>query len=649
MLDSAAELRLPAPVVPVSHQQRVPLLIGMSGHRDPLQEYQSKSKELFEAVLDAIALAAPDTPLVLLNGLATGCDQLVAGWAKEWSDRQGPWNGGSRLIIVGVLPMPLDEYRHDFSKLEEREALRGALSHCAYALELPVQGLSAASSGDPNDTRNRWYDQHAAFIASQSSVVLAFWNGEDTPKPGGTASVIRRALSGSCDVACDRFGLDVLRRYAYQAQKSTLMPDGPYATRESRPLSMDTVRTLTEWVTPCFVIATPRGKVETPGFDQLAALSHQASPCEWVASPGVARLLHEFEFINKGIDEAHRDDPRPPATVSPSDLPPLEAANARIRSLERTAGRFTRALESRARIEIGLLAGALGCFAFVSSFGDSDYLAEQRSPDGALPWIVSSALMVLCCAQLIMVWKWIKWSKAANHERKRSLARALEQCLTVQRVIADEQHHEQVGNWMLARTADHTNPLRTLLHGAGLELIAHDARSSTAEVGTRSCAQAWIEGQIKYFTSATAEGGKRRQLVRRSTRVKNLSKGAVLLSYVALLLLIVVPVVFKASMNQGWWIDSACLMVSVALIMALVVELLEGVSPVEQDLESFRHMLGVHERAHRALFGHESRGANPVDPAERRRVLNDLGKEAIDEYTEWYVQHRERRNEFRLG
>lgn len=301
------------------------------------------------------------------------------------------------------------------------------------------------------------------------------------------------------------------------------------------------------------------------------------------------------------------------------------------------------------RIEIGLLAGALGCFAVVSSFGDSDYLAGAHSPDGALPWSASFALMLLCCVQLILVWWWIERSKKVKHERKRSLARALEQCLTVQRVIADEQHHEQVGNWMLARTADHTNPLRTLLHGAGLELIAHDARSTTAEVGTRSCAQAWIEGQIKYFTSATAEGGKRRQLVRRSTRVKDLSKRAVLLSYVALLLLIVVPVVFKAKINQEWWIDGACLMVSVALIVALVVEMLEGVSPVEQDLESFRHMLGVHERARRALFDHEGRGANRVDPSERQRVLNDLGKEAIDEYTEWYVQHRERRNEFRLG
>lgn len=648
MLDPSEELRLPTPAVPASHQQRVPLVIGMSGHRDPLKDYESKSRERFEAVLDAITLAVPNTPLVLLNGLAKGCDQLVAGWAKEWSDRQGPWNGGSRLIIVGALPMPLDEYRHDFAQ-EELEALRNALSHCAYALELPVHGLGTAPSGIPRDTRDRWYDQHAAFIASQSSVVLAFWNGEDTQSPGGTASVIRRARSGSCDVACDRFGLDVLRRYTYQAQKSTLMPDGPYAKRESRTLSLDDVRTLTEWVTPCFAIPTPRVKVETPGFDQLAALLHETSPSEWVASPGVARLLQEFEFINKGIDEAHRHDPSPPAKVAPSDSPLLEAANARIQSLERAAGCFTRKLESRARIEIGLLAGALGCFAVVSSFGDSDYLAGAHSPDGALPWSASFALMLLCCVQLILVWWWIERSKKVKHERKRSLARALEQCLTVQRVIADEQHHEQVGNWMLARTADHTNPLRTLLHGAGLELIAHDARSTTAEVGTRSCAQAWIEGQIKYFTSATAEGGKRRQLVRRSTRVKDLSKRAVLLSYVALLLLIVVPVVFKAKINQEWWIDGACLMVSVALIVALVVEMLEGVSPVEQDLESFRHMLGVHERARRALFDHAGRGANRVDPSERQRVLNDLGKEAIDEYTEWYVQHRERRNEFRLG
>ncbi len=51
--------------------------------------------------------------------------------------------------------MLLDECRTDFPE-PQREALRTTLSHCAYALELPVQGLGTASSGDPKDTHNRW-------------------------------------------------------------------------------------------------------------------------------------------------------------------------------------------------------------------------------------------------------------------------------------------------------------------------------------------------------------------------------------------------------------------------------------------------------------------------------------------------------------
>src|SRR5579871_5028059 len=75
---------------------RAPLLIGVSGHRDPRPEDVPILKESFRTWLRAVRTRAPHTPVALLCGIAAGADTLAAQVALE-----------EKLDLVACLPFPI--------------------------------------------------------------------------------------------------------------------------------------------------------------------------------------------------------------------------------------------------------------------------------------------------------------------------------------------------------------------------------------------------------------------------------------------------------------------------------------------------------------------------------------------------------------
>jgi hypothetical protein len=115
-------------------RHRVPLVIGVTGHRDPRDEDIEELKRGVGQVFDGIAkdhlTADGATPIVVLSSLAEGADQLVASVALERG-----------AILIAPLPMPLEEYRKDFqfgltpNALSEFNRL---LARSAAAPEMPL-------------------------------------------------------------------------------------------------------------------------------------------------------------------------------------------------------------------------------------------------------------------------------------------------------------------------------------------------------------------------------------------------------------------------------------------------------------------------------------------------------------------------------
>ncbi len=174
---------------------RVPLVIGVTGHRDPRREDLEELKRRVAQVFDGIAkdyLAADGaTPIVVLSSLAEGADQLVASVALERG-----------AILIAPLPMPVEEYRKDFefgltpNALSEFDRL---LARAAAAPEMPVlDGAAVEALRDDAGRRAMQYREAGLYIVRHCQILLALWDGDESDaKTGGTAEIVRRQREGA--------------------------------------------------------------------------------------------------------------------------------------------------------------------------------------------------------------------------------------------------------------------------------------------------------------------------------------------------------------------------------------------------------------------------------------------------------------------
>ena len=184
---------------PVNDEQKIPVVVGVTGHRDLRADELPAIREAVRKELRAIRGLCPHSPLVLLSALAEGADQLCAEIALE---------EGYALSVP--LPMPLSEYAEDFSgeALDRLYSLADRArevfvvpdteprSEAAVAKEAELCGEAGGPAGaeprDPADAeaeacreyRNFRYRQADIYVAEHCHVLLALWDG--TPgKPGG--------------------------------------------------------------------------------------------------------------------------------------------------------------------------------------------------------------------------------------------------------------------------------------------------------------------------------------------------------------------------------------------------------------------------------------------------------------------------------
>lgn len=167
-------------------QAPLPLVIGITGHRDPRPEDRGILEARVRAVFMEIQNRYPATPLILLSPLAEGADQLAARTALDC---------GARLIVP--LPMPQAEYERDFSSAEFLAEFRELLQRADRHFELPwAHSPTQEISGPNGEGRDRAYALLGAYIARNCQILIALWDGKDSGKEGGTAQVVRFKLEG---------------------------------------------------------------------------------------------------------------------------------------------------------------------------------------------------------------------------------------------------------------------------------------------------------------------------------------------------------------------------------------------------------------------------------------------------------------------
>lgn len=165
------------------NDSRIPVVAGVTGHRDIRDEDREKLRISVRGELDAIRTKCPHSPLVVMTGLAEGADQLCAEVALEMG-----------LEIISVLPMPMTDYAADFNgaAFEKLMRLYDASSEVVVSPKLEAYD---ERFGQVRDWR---YRQAGLYIAKHSHVLLALWDGTEGDECGcGTASIAAAMLNGT--------------------------------------------------------------------------------------------------------------------------------------------------------------------------------------------------------------------------------------------------------------------------------------------------------------------------------------------------------------------------------------------------------------------------------------------------------------------
>ncbi len=158
---------------------KIPIVIGVTGHRNLVKEEISGLRDAVREELRRIRETCPSSPLLLLSSLAAGADRLCAEVGLE---------EGFELSVP--LPMPLEEYEKDFQG-NDLQQLKTLINR--------AREVFVVNEIEPHqDGRDYRYRQAGIYIAEHCHVLIALWDGEPLEENGcGTATIVSFKLHHS--------------------------------------------------------------------------------------------------------------------------------------------------------------------------------------------------------------------------------------------------------------------------------------------------------------------------------------------------------------------------------------------------------------------------------------------------------------------
>ena len=141
------------------------------------------------AFLQELKRHLPETEIQIIVGMAEGADLLVAETALDMGVR-----------VEAVLPMPLEHYAADFDEdtLAILKSLLARRDVRCTELRPPPHPGRGSHAGDAAH-RDAMYSNLTETLIRRSSMLLALWDGQSLPLPGGTADTVLRFLGVRTD------------------------------------------------------------------------------------------------------------------------------------------------------------------------------------------------------------------------------------------------------------------------------------------------------------------------------------------------------------------------------------------------------------------------------------------------------------------
>jgi hypothetical protein len=166
---------------------RVPVVLGITGHRALRREDENEISAQLRALFARIRAEAPNSPMVLLTSLAEGADRLVARVAL-----------GDGIRLIAVLPLEQENYELDFPDPTSRDDFRTLLTDPRTERRIVAPKLDP-SADTPGAGRDHQYLLAGLFVARQSDVLIALWDGASPRGTGGSAQIVDFRRTGRLD------------------------------------------------------------------------------------------------------------------------------------------------------------------------------------------------------------------------------------------------------------------------------------------------------------------------------------------------------------------------------------------------------------------------------------------------------------------
>lgn len=181
-------------------QKKIPVVVGVTGHRNITDEDKPALKEQVIAALKEVQAlckskvkGGEDTPVVMLNAFAEGADILCAEAAFELG-----------IDVYAVFPCEVETYRKSFENPEELKKFDGYCKKVKntgdFIIAPDIEKNEAWLRQEDNvDELSYQYRQLGIYMAEHSHILIALWDGKE-PKTAygcGAVEVVKFALEHS--------------------------------------------------------------------------------------------------------------------------------------------------------------------------------------------------------------------------------------------------------------------------------------------------------------------------------------------------------------------------------------------------------------------------------------------------------------------
>jgi hypothetical protein len=564
----------------------LPLILGVTGHRDLRDEDIPRLTELVVAEYSELRTQYPSTPITLLSALADGADRLLAHLALGC---------GMRLAVV--LPMPVDLYEMDFHAASLDE-FRMLLTKAEYITEIPIApGLTREDIQKHGINREQQYARVGAYLAGHSAILIALWDGVELNLIGGTSQVVRFKLDG------------IPVPYAPPHSELDAPDSGPVyhivTPRRSDPYPADAFSV--HWLYPSgFTSHAEADKAYADVYSRMETFNEDAIRYSEDLKEHF-RASKEYMFPARAhatVEHHHRK------RTNSNELPPILKEDLDFYAI---ADVLSQRFQKRTKTTHSLLL----IFVFFAAFFFEMYTGLFKE----------ATMLVLYLSMFLFSFVIHYWAERKSYQTRYLDYRALAEGLRVQFFWKLAGIDDSVADFYMRKQRSELdwirNAIRACMVGNSPSSIHKSLNAEAEHERLDLVLKYWVEDQSKYFARSA----------HRDHEVMHGQERTITLLFITTLVLAAIQALFITQHNEYLLLGIGVFPVAAAMLHSYLQKNAFAEHKRQYDRMSvFYHRATVHLTK---LIGEDRL-------ADARSFLAELGREALAENGDWILMHRDR-------